>query len=102
MSLSQWWTFRESLVGYDHNYRAVYEFGDSSEIVIYIGSSDELQFRLTRHLNEPADSCIKKNAKNYRYEYTADYLRREQQLYDEHVSLYGKPPICNTARPSGP
>jgi hypothetical protein len=101
MALSQWWTFRESLVGYDHNYQAVYEFGDSSEMVIYIGSANELQLCLNRHLDEPADSCIKKNAKNYRYEYTADYLRREQQLYDEHVALYGHPPICNSVRPPG-
>src|SRR5271170_1706631 len=101
MSLWQWWTFRESLVGYDRNDGAAYEFGDSAEMVIYIGSSNELQVRLNRHLNEPADSCIKKNATKYRYEYTTGYLRREQELYDEHVALYGQPPICNGIRPSG-
>jgi hypothetical protein len=101
MSFSQWWTFRESLIEYEHNYQAVYEFGDSSETVIYIGGAHELQLCLTRHFNEPADSCIKKYARRYRYEYTADYLGRELRLYDEHVAAYGKPPACNSSRPPG-
>jgi hypothetical protein len=64
--------FRESLAGCDHNYHAVYEFGDASEMAIYIGGANELQLCLNRHLNEPADACIKKNERNCRYEYTAD------------------------------
>jgi len=101
MAFSQWWNFTASLVGYDRDDGAVYEFADSAETIVYIGSTNELKRRLTEHLGESTTSCIKKNTAKYRYEYTTNYAKLEQQLYDEYVRTYKKPPACNTMRPPG-
>lgn len=101
MAFSQWWTFSASMVNSDRNDGAVYEFANSAGTIVYIGSTNELKRRLTEHLGEGATSCIKKNAARYRYDYTSNYAKLEQQLYDEFVRLNGKQPTCNTVRPPG-
>src|SRR5260370_29033596 len=101
MALSQWWTFYEGMVNSDRSEPGVYEFGDASENVIYIGSSNDVKRRLQEHLNAAAYSCIGWNAKKYRIEYTSNYKWREKELYDEFIRLYGRAPQCNDVAPSG-
>jgi len=96
---TQWWTFAGYMVDMDRDDPGVYELGNENDQVIYIGSSNELRRRLREHLNEPSGTCVKRHAKKYRIEYTWDYKTRERQLYDEHVRVYGRPPICNDVRP---
>ncbi len=96
---AQWWTFSEGIVNYERDEPGVYELGNTNEAVVYIGSSNEVRRRLKEHLGESAGSCVKKNTAKYRVEYTRDYKNRERQLYDEHVRIHGKPPLCNDARP---
>ena len=101
MAFSQWWTFREGLVESDRDDGAVYEFRDDGENIVYIGSTNALKRRLKEHLDEDAKSCIKTNAKMYRYDYRTDYAAEELKLYDAFVKQYGRPPKCNDKRPSG-
>ena len=96
---NQWWTFSESMIQHDRDDPGVYELGSSSDMVVHVGSSNELRRRLRQHLAESSASCIKKNTVKYRLEYTRDSARRERELYDEHIRLYGKPPACNEVRP---
>ena len=99
MAMSQWWSFTDGMVESDKEASGVYQFGDANETVVYVGSSDNLKRRLKEHLGESTTSCIKKNAKKYRLEYTTAYVTRERELYDEHVRVHGKPPMCNSVRP---
>jgi predicted GIY-YIG superfamily endonuclease len=98
---TQWWSFVESVISIDRDHPGVYELGDKSGMVVYIGSSNELRRRLMEHLNEMAHTCIRQNTTRYRIEYTANYGKREQELYKSHVATYGKPPKCNDSRPDG-
>ena len=88
------------MVDMDEDKEGVYEFGDAKENVVYVGGTGEIKTRLKRHL-KTKDQCIKTNAKKYRIEYTKNYKKREQELYDEHVNIYGIPPKCNDSRPPG-
>jgi len=97
--MSQWWTFSDGMVESDREAAGVYQLGDANEKVVYVGSSNNLKRRLKEHLGESATSCIKKNAKKYRLEYTDDYVNRERELYDEHVRVHGVSPLCNSVRP---
>ncbi len=101
MAFNQWWTFTEGLVETDRDEPGVYELGNSNETIIYIGSSKEIRRRLKEHRAEPDSTCIKTNTATYRIEYTSNYKKREQELYDEFVRANGKAPQCNDARPSG-
>ena len=101
MAFSQWWTFTEGVVAYDHDDGAVYEFVDDTETVVYIGSTNALKRRLNEHLAEDAKSCIKINAKKFRFEYRSDYAAEELKLYDAFAAQFGTPPKCNVARPPG-
>lgn len=98
--VERWWPFSEQMIQHDRDDPGVYELGNSSDIVVYVGSSNELRRRLREHLAEASSSCIKKNTIKYRLEYTRDYVRRERELYDDHVRTYGKPPACNEVRPA--
>ena len=98
---SRWWLFLDSIVQYERNEGGAYELGDGSGTVVYIGSSNEVKRRLNEHLDE-SDTCIKRNARQYRVEYTEDYRRREYELYHEHVRLHGEPPRCNFVSPPRP
>ena len=97
--LDRWWIFAENIVGYEQDVPGVYELGDTNGMVVYVGSSNQLRRRLREHLGESMTSCIKKHVKQYRVEYTQTFVARERQLYDEHVRVHGKPPLCNSQRP---
>ena len=91
----------EEVVAYDKDEPGAYELGDANENVIYVGSADKLKRRLMEHVNETENDCIRRNAKKYRFEYTARCRAREKELYDAHVSIHGRPPSCNKVAPSG-
>jgi predicted GIY-YIG superfamily endonuclease len=95
----RWWTFVETVVDFERDEPGVYELGDNTGMVVYIGSSNQLRRRLKEHLREPDATCAEKHARQYRLEYTTNYEDRERQLHDEHVQIYGRPPICNDATP---
>jgi hypothetical protein len=101
MAFSQWWTFSEGMVASDRDAGGIYEFANSAEQIIYIGSSGALQSRLRQHLGEDAKTCIKKNAIKYRLDYRADYAAEERRLFDEFVTQNGRKPSCNDIRPPG-
>ena len=94
LTAAPWWHFSRATVESDRDDPGVYEMGDASDSVVYIGSSDALKRRLNEHLSE-SGTCIRKNTVRYRIEYTNDYQARERQLYDQHVKIHGKPPQCN-------
>lgn len=97
---SRWKPLTRAYVLEESNVGGVYELGNHSGTVVYIGSSSIIRNRLLSHVNS-TDLCIRMHASQYRVEYTEDYLRRERELYDEHVRLYGHPPRCNDALPPG-
>ena len=88
----------------DIDQEGVYEFGDSNGMVVYVGSTNAIKTRLARHLacTDSCDPCIQKHASQYRVEYTSSYERQEWELYNEHVRIYGRPPICNDVSPPEP
>lgn len=77
-------------------YRLIYHSGDKY-YVFYVGQSDNLQQRLTEHLNssEP-DTCIKKNIQNYacyfRYLEVGTKAERDK-IEAEQIKKYS--PSCN-------
>jgi GIY-YIG catalytic domain len=94
----QWWSFVESMVQMDRDVPGVYELGDVVGTVVYIGSSQEVRKRLLEHLSEVESTCVRRNATQYRIEYTYECENRERELYKLHVATYGKPPRCNDSR----
>ena len=97
-----WWVFADAVIDSDRDSPGVYELGNAAGEVIYIGSADELRRRLKEHWHEPETTCLKKNTTQYRLEYTPDYLAEERQLYEQHMRVYGKPPLCNEERHAQP
>ncbi len=100
LTAAPWWYFSRGTVESDRDDPGVYEMGNASDSVVYIGSSDALRRRLKEHLSE-SGTCIRKNTVRYRIEYTKDYQARERQLYDQHVKIHGEPPQCNLPRRTG-
>ena len=98
---SRWWPFSDSIVEYERDEGGVYELGDSDGTVVYIGKSNKVKRRLKEHLEE-SGTCIKRNAKKYRVEYTKNYRKREYELYQEHIRLHGEKPLCNVVSPPEP
>ena len=94
LTAADWWHFSRGTVESDRDDPGVYEMGNASDSVVYIGSSDALRRRLMEHLSE-SGTCLRKNTVRYRIEYTKDYQARERQLYDKHVKIHGEPPLCN-------
>jgi hypothetical protein len=101
MTFSQWWTFNEGMVTSDRDEGGVYEFANSADQIIYIGSSGQIRSRLKQHLGEDAKGCIKANAAKYRIDYRSDYAAEELRLYDEFVRQNRTSPKCNDIRPPG-
>lgn len=99
MTFSQWWSFTDGMVKSDRNEAGVYQFANSSDTVIYIGSSGDVKTRLQQHLSDDAKSCIKKNVAKYRIDYRSDYRAEEKRLYDAFVRANGKAPQCNDISP---
>jgi excinuclease UvrABC nuclease subunit len=94
----QWWSFVESMVQIDRDEPGVYELGDVTGTVVYIGSSHEVRKRLLEHLSEAESACVRRNATQYRIEYTHERENRERELYRLQVATYSKPPRCNDSR----
>lgn len=97
---NRWWTFTDYVCNYEKDDSGVYELGATNDLVVYIGSSNLLRRRLKEHLAQPVTSCIKRNTKQYRVEYTTDCQHRERQLYDDFVRVNGHPPTCNSVPPA--
>jgi hypothetical protein len=92
---SEWWSYTVNLVEMERDAPGVYELGNPGKNVIFIGCSSKVRSKLLEHLAEPAGSCIRRFATRYRIEYTNDFKRREDELYNEHVKLHGKLPRCS-------
>jgi hypothetical protein len=96
---AQWWVFTDVIIDSEQDLPGVYELGNAAGEAIYIGSSNEIRRRLMQHWNESNSSCVKRNTRQYRVEYTGDYLVRERELFDEHVKAHGQPPLCSASAP---
>ena len=97
--MGTWWSFTRDLVDTEYDESGVYELGDASREVIYIGSSGVVRTRLTEHLSGREGPCTK-SATYYRVDYTSNHRSEERRRYDEHVrSNYGFAPKCNDKRP---
>jgi hypothetical protein len=90
------WIFSAGMVDSDRDEPGVYELLTGTTVV-YIGGSNEVRRRLREHLADPPGRGIT----HYRIDYTSDWKRREQQLYDEYVRLYRAAPLFNSVRPAG-
>ena len=98
MSMGTWWSFTKALVGTEYDEPGVYELGDASHEVIYIGSSSVVRTRLTEHLSGHEGSCTQ-SASYYRVDYTSSYRSEERRRYDAYVRANGRQPKCNDKRP---
>jgi hypothetical protein len=92
--VGSWWVFGDVLIASEHEFPGVYELGNAAGEVIYIGSSANICRRLREHWIEPSTSCVKRHTSQYRVEYCSDYVARERELYDSHLRLHSKPPLC--------
>src|SRR5213594_3319057 len=52
LTAAPWWYFSRGTVESDRDDPGVYEMGNASDSVVYIGSSDALRRRLKEHLSE--------------------------------------------------
>jgi len=88
----KWYTFNQHYVSLGPQTSGVYCLGLGNDI-IYIGSSANLQERLTDHLytNDP---CIKKAAQ-FAIEPCPNYKERERQRLLGFQSDHGRLPACN-------
>src|SRR2546427_3945884 len=59
LTAAAWWYFSRGTVESDRDDPGVYEMGNASDSVIYIGSSDALRRRLKEHLSE-SGTCIRR------------------------------------------
>jgi len=91
----EWWSYTLNLVEMEKDAPGVFELGNPGKNVIFIASSNKVRTSLLEHLEESAGSCIRRFATRYRVEYTANFRRREEELFQEHVKLHGKMPRCN-------
>ncbi len=95
-----WRPFTEAFISREANTAGVYELGDFTDEVVYIGSGDDVQRQLRIHLNEVGDGSIGTQAVQYRAAYTGNRAQRERELFDQHVQLHGRPPLCNDRAPT--
>ena len=89
-----WWVFGDVIIASERDFPGVYEFGNAAGEVIYIGGSANIRRRLREHWIESIGSCVKRHTTQYRVEYRADYAARERELYELHVKIHSKPPLC--------
>lgn len=92
---SPWWSYTINLVEMERDAPGVYELGNPGKNVIFIGSSKQVRSSLLEHLEEPPGSCVRRFATRYRIEYTNDFKKREDELFNEHVRFHGKLPRCS-------
>ena len=96
--MSNWWNFSAKNVETEDEQGGVYEFGNSSKQVVYIGSTNDMKRRLQEHLSG-SDSCIARNASYYRVDYRTDYKAEERRRYDAYERTHRVSPLCNDRRP---
>ena len=92
---SEWWSYTINLVEMERDAPGVYELGNPGKNVIFIGSSHQVRSTLLEHIKEPVGSCVRRFATRYRIEYTDDFKKREDELFNEHLKLHGKLPRCS-------
>ena len=91
----EWWSYTLNLVEMEKDAPGVFELGNPGKNVIFIASSPKVRTRLLDLLEESAGSCVRRFATRYRVEYTANFRKREEELFQEHIRLHGKLPRCN-------
>jgi len=91
-----WWVFGDVLIASERELPGVYELGNDSGDVIYIGSSNNVARRLREHWVDGGNSCLKRYTTQYRVEYDPNYLARERELYAVHMQVHAKPPRCGS------
>lgn len=71
--------------------------------IIYVGEADNLRERAVQHLSEKEpNKCIKKNLKDYKWDFRYALLSPKADRQDAEQALYDKyKPECNNVRPSG-
>lgn len=95
---NQWHTYNSHNPG---NQPGVYELGNSSGTVQYIGRSSDLGQRISDHATADGRSCIGRDTTRFRYEITASHVTRERELFREYKRTHGDQiPPCNTQDPS--
>ena len=91
----EWWSYTLNLIELEKDAPGVFELGNPGKNVIFIASSPKVRTRLLEHLQESASSCLTRYATRYRVEYTTNFRKREEELFQQHVKLHGKAPRCN-------
>src|SRR2546428_11504377 len=81
LTAAPWWHFSRATVESDRDDPGVYEMGDASDSVVYIGSSDALKRRVNRPLNWTGPP-IPKDTGRCPIAYTQDYQARARQPSD--------------------
>lgn len=84
------------------NSEGVYELGNRSRSIVYIGRSEEgLSGRLKDHAEADGRTCIGRDAVYFRYEVTSQSITREKELFRDYKrNNGGSIPDCNTQDPS--
>jgi hypothetical protein len=91
----EWWSFTLNLVEMEKDAPGVFELGNPGKNVIFIEGAPKVRARLLEHLEESSSSCITRYATRYRVQYTANYRKRQEELFQHHTRLHGKMPRCN-------
>jgi excinuclease UvrABC nuclease subunit len=91
-----WYTFTLSNLELVPDDSGVYWLGVNNEI-IYIGSSANLNERLTDHYYT-SNPCISK-ARQFAIEICSNYRERERELLQAYLNQYGRLPECNNRIP---
>ena len=97
--MSQWWSCTYAMVNTEQDI-PIYELGDTSNAVVYVGSSGSVKSRLNRHLAGD-DRCISTHAAYYRVHYRRDHKAEEWRRYNAYVRAHGREPRCNDVAPPG-
>ena len=79
----------------------VYELGNSSDAVVYIGLAPNLKKCIATHRSATGATSIGRNAAKFRTEETLSNISREKDLFQRYKHLHrGAIPTCNTQDPS--
>ncbi len=97
-----WKEFTAESVEVEMDRGGVCELGGSRGEVVSINGSGKIKTLLQGLLLYPSGSKIQLYARQYRIEYTDNYIRRTEELYNDFVEKNGRPPICNDALPPEP
>ena len=100
MAMSGWGSFDGATIDREPGGSGVYELGDSTGNVIYIGSAYGVMLRLKAHLRGSEGPCTQ-SASYFRVDYLqSGHTDEERRRYDEYVRTHnGRRPRCNDKRP---